>query len=250
MVDRLAVPSSGSPPLQPGGGTGGGGGTGAGAGPGRRASLTELAYEALKREILTAGIRPGAPLIENDLATRFGVSKTPIREALRLLVQDGWIVVLPRKGYLVRPLALEDVREVFALRQLLEPPVTADAAVGGSEALLERLRGAAQVQADQESSYDAAMRSARAFHLTLAETAGNGRLVKILEGLLDEVERLLHLMPELGGHLTSIAETSAHQRIVAAIGAGDREAAAAHMRAHLAESSRTLVKAFSGVSQR
>jgi len=240
MVDRLAVPSGGVPPLQPGGEPG----------PGRRASLTELAYEALKREILTAGIRPGAPLIENDLASRFGVSKTPIREALRLLVQDGWIVVLPRKGYLVRPLSLEDVREVFALRQLLEPPVTADAAASGSEALLQRLRGATRVQADEETSYEAAMRSARAFHLTLAETAGNGRLLKVLEGLLDEVERLLHLMPELGGHLTSIAETSAHQRIVAAIGAGDPEAAAAHMRAHLAESSQTLVKAFSGVSQR
>jgi GntR family transcriptional regulator, rspAB operon transcriptional repressor len=254
MVDRLAVPGGGALPPRPGGDPG----------PGRRASLTELAYDALKREILTAGIRPGAALIENELAARFGVSKTPIREALRLLVQDGWIVVLPRKGYLVRPLSLEDVREVFALRLLLEPPVAADAAARSSEELLERLRRAAGARQPLGGGgaaggggepYRAAMRAARAFHLTLAATAGNGRLLKILEGLLDEVERLLHLMPQLGmpqlgGHLASIAETSAHRRIIAAIGAGDARAAAEQVRAHLTESGQTLVKAFGGVSER
>ena len=118
MVDRLARPGSSVAPLGQGE---------IEAGPGRR-SLTEQVYDALKREILTARLRPSQPLIENELAARFGVSKTPIREALRLLVQDGWIVVLPRKGYLVAPLSLEDVREVFALRLLLELQVTGEAA--------------------------------------------------------------------------------------------------------------------------
>jgi GntR family transcriptional regulator, rspAB operon transcriptional repressor len=246
MVDRLARPGGSVAPL------------GSGeveAGPGRR-SLTEQVYDALKREILTARLRPSQPLIENELAARFGVSKTPIREALRLLVQDGWIVVLPRKGYLVAPLSLEDVREVFALRLMLEPQVTGDAATraralqpsSGSPDLVARLRRAAAAgPRGEEPSYQSTMRAARAFHLTVAGASGNRRLLRVLEALLDEVERLLHLMPQLGDHVTAMVEPAAHERIIAAIEAGDAEQAAAHMRAHLAEVSSILVDAFGRV---
>ena len=237
MVDRLARP--GGPVVPPGPGE-------VEAGPGRR-SLTEQVYDALKREILTARLRPSQPLIENELAARFGVSKTPIREALRLLVQDGWIVVLPRKGYLVAPLSLEDVREVFALRLMLEPQVTGDAATRGGAELVARLRQAAAGPGGEERSYQSTMRAARAFHLTVAGAAGNSRLLRVLEALLDEVERLLHLMPQLGDHVTAMVEPAAHERIIAAIEAGDAEQAAAHMRAHLAEVSRILVDAFGRV---
>jgi GntR family transcriptional regulator, rspAB operon transcriptional repressor len=236
MVDRLAAAGSPVSPLGP---------VEVEAGPGRR-SLTEQVYDALKREILTARLRPSQPLIENELAARFGVSKTPIREALRLLVQDGWIVVLPRKGYLVRPLSLEDVREVFALRLMLEPQVAAEAAGHRSEALLGRLRQAAAVPGG-EHSYQTAMLAARAFHLTVAEAAGNSRLSRVLEALLDEVERLLHLMPQLSDQVTSMVEPAAHERIIAAVDAGDGEQAAAHMRAHLAEVSQILVDSFGRV---
>jgi GntR family transcriptional regulator, rspAB operon transcriptional repressor len=237
MVDRLAAAGSPVSPLGP---------VEVEAGPGRR-SLTEQVYDALKREILTARLRPSQPLIENELAARFGVSKTPIREALRLLVQDGWIVVLPRKGYLVRPLSLEDVREVFALRLMLEPQVAAEAASRRSEALLGRLRQAAAVPEAGEHSYQGAMRAARAFHLTVAAAAGNSRLSRVLEALLDEVERLLHLMPQLSDQVTSMVEPTAHERIIAAIDAEDAEQAAGHMRAHLAEVSQLLVDAFGRV---
>jgi DNA-binding GntR family transcriptional regulator len=240
MVERLARPGSSALPLGQGE---------VEAGPGRR-SLTEQVYDALKREILTARLRPSQPLIENELAARFGVSKTPIREALRLLVQDGWIVVLPRKGYLVAPLSLEDVREVFALRLMLEPQVTGEAATRGGAALAARLRQAeagSDWQPGEDGSFQGTMRAARAFHLTVAGTAGNRRLLRVLEGLLDEVERLLHLMPQLGDHVSAMVEPAAHGRIIAAIDAGDAEQAAAHMRAHLADVSRILVDAFGRV---
>jgi GntR family transcriptional regulator, rspAB operon transcriptional repressor len=237
MVDRLAAAGSPVSPLGP---------VEVEAGPGRR-SLTEQVYDALKREILTARLRPSQALIENDLAARFGVSKTPIREALRLLVQDGWIVVLPRKGYLVRPLSLEDVREVFALRLMLEPQVAAEAANHRSDALLDRLRAAAAAPGAGEASYQVAMQAARAFHLTVAEAAGSRRLSRVLEAMLDEVERLLHLMPQLTDRLTSMVEPAAHERIIAAIDAADAEQAASHMRAHLAEVSQLLVDSFARV---
>ena len=73
----------------------------------RPRSLTEQVYEALREDILRARRRPGQVVAEPELALHYGVSKTPVREALRLLAQDGCVIVLPRKGYLVRPLVLE-----------------------------------------------------------------------------------------------------------------------------------------------
>src|SRR5437899_2254075 len=83
--------------------------------PPKTDSLTQQVYDNLKEEILRAERAPGETVAEPELAARYGVSKTPVREALRLLLQDGWVTALPRKGYLIRPLALEDVREVFAV---------------------------------------------------------------------------------------------------------------------------------------
>jgi DNA-binding GntR family transcriptional regulator len=67
-------------------------------------SLTEQVYDHLLELILNAQLRPGEMVLEPPLATYFGVSKTPVREALRMLTHDGWVVTIPRKGYLIKPL--------------------------------------------------------------------------------------------------------------------------------------------------
>ena len=79
----------------------------------RQVSLTDQIYERVRQEIIEAKWRPGQILLEPELAALYGVSKTPVREALRLLVQEDWVIILPRKGYLVRPLRLGDIGEVF-----------------------------------------------------------------------------------------------------------------------------------------
>src|SRR3954451_6110206 len=95
-------------------------------------------HARLREEILTARLLPGTTILEPELAARFGVSKTPVREALRLLVQDGWVMVLPRRGYLVRALGLDDLRDVFQLREMIEPGFAAEAAarIGAADAEL------------------------------------------------------------------------------------------------------------------
>jgi DNA-binding GntR family transcriptional regulator len=67
-------------------------------------------------------------VLEPSLATYFGVSRTPVREALRMLTHDGWVVTIPRKGYLIKPLQLDDISEVFGLRMMIEPALFAEAA--------------------------------------------------------------------------------------------------------------------------
>lgn len=209
--------------------------------------LTLRVYEQLKDDVLHARLAPGSTVLEADLAARFGVSKTPVREALRLLVQDGWVTVLPRKGYLVRSLGLEDLRDVFQLRELLEPEFAGEAAARIS---LTRSRGAVgealEAHRSAADDLDLALTSAADFHIGIAELAGNARAARIIASLVDEVTRLHHLMPSLEPRIWSREELGAHERIAAAIAGGDRREAARAMRDHLRATHQTLVKAFGG----
>lgn len=210
-------------------------------------SLTDQVYAQLKEQILRSELTPGSVVLEGDLADRFGVSKTPIREALRLLVQDGWIDVMPRRGYLIRPIGLVDLREVYELRNIIEAAAGATAAASPSAELIARLREAIEAQAHAGESIERSIEASRAFHLGLASQIDNARLVRVLEGLLDEVERLLRMLPQLVSVMTSDDELGAHRDIVAAIEAGDVESTRSHIESHLADISRTLLDAIGGI---
>jgi len=210
------------------------------------ASMADQVYALLKEEIVTVVRQPGDLMGEADLAERYGVSKTPVREALRLLARDGWIVVLPRKGYLVRPLKLDDVREIFAMRLMLEPAVAAEAAGKGDAEAIARLKGYVKEQGAGESIAKS-LTAAANFHIELVAMAGNGRVSRALFDLFDEVRRLHFLLPQVESHITSREELTAHQRLVSALSTGDGVRAAELMRKHLSEVARTLVRGFSGV---
>lgn len=207
-------------------------------------SLTEQVYDELKREIVTGGLRPSETINEPDLAVRYGISKTPIREALRLLVQDGWVVVLRRKGYLVRPLGLEDIREIFAMRRMLEPPLTAGAARRASTADVAILMEIVARQASQDLEFDQIIDAAADFHIAIVKFSSNSRALKVVTALVEEVTRLMHLMPRLEENLRSVAELEAHEAIAEAIEQRNAEEAADLMGAHLTFAGRGMTQVF------
>lgn len=208
-------------------------------------SLTDEVYSRLKAQILRVERAPGDVLYEAALAAEFSVSKTPVREALRLLSQTGWVVVIPRKGYMVRPVELSDVRDIFSIRRMFEPPLAAQAAVQATDKQLDELDAVLERQA--RSDLDDALEAAREFHLTLADISGSDRTHGILENLIDEVRRLHHLLPNVEGHITSHEELEAHKKILGAIRARDADTVRELMQAHLAEVAHALVKGFAGV---
>ena len=210
-------------------------------------SLTEQVFRALKGEILRSQLRPGSVVIEGELAERFGVSKTPIREALRLLVQDGWIEVMPRRGYLVRPIGLDDLREVYELRRIVESGVVRRVIEQMNDQTVAALRARIDQQAAAGDSIEASIEASRDFHLSLARLTGNERLVRSLAALLDEVERLLRMLPELVTLMTSTSEIEAHRRLVDALEDHDADLAESLMLAHLADISRALLEALGGL---
>jgi DNA-binding GntR family transcriptional regulator len=211
-----------------------------------RQPLTERIHLRLRDDILHARLQPGQTILEPDLAERFGVSKTPVREALRLLVQDGWVIVLPRKGYLIRPLGLDDLREVFDLREMLEPGFAAEAAWRAAGTGAVEVRAAIEAQRSASDDLDLALDSAAAFHIRIAELAGNARGAKIISTLVDEVTRLHHLMPSLEAHIDSREELDAHEAIAEAIESGNQREASRAMRDHLRATDRVLVEVFGG----
>ena len=184
-------------------------------------SLARRAYEALKQDILTCALEPGAQIFEGELATRYGMSKTPVREALNLLGQEGLVQVLPRRGYLVAPVTLRDVQEVFQLRLLLETAAAELAAEHITEEGLRQLKALVAVRYTyrDRASYGRFLRANRAFHIAVAEASGNGRLAQFVGKLLEDMERILHLGLDLRDSADEMA--TEHGELVDALLRGD-----------------------------
>ncbi|QYB00258.1 GntR family transcriptional regulator (plasmid) [Rhodococcus sp. USK10] len=126
---------------------------------------TESTYCAIKDDILKGRLPPESLLLEHELATRFGVSKTPIREALRRLISEGWVLVMPRRGYFIRQLRIEDVREVWVLRQAIEPSLLAETSRRATAEDLDALLPWIDAQRAAADDRDRAVVSGSNFHL-------------------------------------------------------------------------------------
>ncbi|MFH8570249.1 GntR family transcriptional regulator [Streptomyces sp. NPDC017993] len=146
-------------------------------------SRTQYVLEAIKHAILTGSLRPGQALVEVELAAQFGVSKTPVREALKTLAGSGLVVMSQYKGATVRTVDATMAREVYDVRLLLEP-----------EALRRTVRRKVSLESAQEAliradgAEDRAERSLanREFHRALYMPCGNPLLARMLDEVRDQ----------------------------------------------------------------
>lgn len=209
-----------------------------------RQSSAGRVRDRLRRQILEAELAPGAVVIETGLAKEYGVSKTPVREALQLLAVEGLVKVLPRKGYMVTSLGYNDIREFMELRLLLEPPLFAAAARNSSADLVVTLQELIVQQFKDDADLSTRLDAASEFHVACVRASRNNRAVEIVRRLTDEVNRLHHLVPGVESHIRSDTERAAHEAIVAAIAAGDADLAESAVREHLMESNATMIREF------
>ncbi|MDQ7858654.1 MAG: GntR family transcriptional regulator [Armatimonadota bacterium] len=183
-------------------------------------------HEALRRQILTGRLRPGDRLVEGELARAYGVSKSPLREALKTLQHEGLVEAIPRRGYLVTPITVKQVQDLFDLRLILERETAHRAArSAGPEqvAELRRLVGDPYVVGDVDSQARFLAQN-KAFHLAVARLAGNQRLVTLLDRLLDDLERLFHLGLDVRDRAQALV--AEHVELVDAVTARDPDRAA------------------------
>jgi DNA-binding GntR family transcriptional regulator len=190
----------------------------------------QAAYRILLDNVRKGILLPGARLRETDLASQLGISRTPVREAIRLLEADGLVVHLPRQGATLRSLDYAEVIELYEMRVVLEATAARLAARAASDLEISELLA---LNADLASSPPGptAQDLNRQFHRTLIDAARNRFLVKAMRGLQ---KTLLILGPTtLGNPERAALAVAEHDAIAAAIAARNGAAAEAAMRAHI-----------------
>lgn len=198
-----------------------------------RGRTTESITDALREAILDGVMAPNAWLREDELAAAFKVSRTPVREALRRLADEGLAVKTANHGTVVAPLSLEDILALYVVRENLEGLTARLAASRPSQGLVTQLRAIAkQMQAAADSGAQAELSKInRDWHRALREGAGNTYLDKFLGQVEHAVRRLPKTTLDHPGRLEEVM--AEHEQMVAAIEAGDAETAERLARAHM-----------------
>ena len=189
-------------------------------------SLVQLAVQRLSREILSGRTDPGERLVEEQLTRRLGISRAPLREALRLMAQQGLVEHVPRRGVRVATLSDRDVQELYTVRDVLERHAVTAALTGPDAPDLAPLRAALDRMRAATAHGDrlAVAEAHRGFHVAVVGLAGNGQLSALYESVL------VRLQLYMAVNLRREAETAhpddgvhRHERLLAAVESGDAE---------------------------
>lgn len=207
-------------------------------------SRTEFVLHAIRAGIVNGDLPPGRPLVEAELAAGFGVSKTPVREALKLLGGSGLVTISDYKGVSVREVDVELVRSVYDVRVLLEPEaLRRSVGAEGAEGVLGEAWAALE-EAEKAESPGARSLANRRFHRALYAGCGNPLLVEVLDGLGDRTA----LISRVGWGLsdTWAAEADEHRAILEAAERGHAMIAADLLKEHIERFARTFEERCSG----
>ena len=208
-----------------------------------RNSLSKKAYDLIRAEILTCGLAPGQQVAQAQLVEKFGLSLTPVREALQRLAHEGLVQPYPRFGYVVSPVNEEAVRDLFEYRAILETAAVRLAVERASAAQLAQLVENARFKYVYKvrEEYSRFLERNAAFHNAIARLAGNAHLVESLASLLDELTRVFHLGLDLRD---SAAEMEAeHLALAEALLARDAVRAEQVVRDQIAHSQQRVLEA-------
>ena len=213
--------------------------------PGRASASSqgEVAYAALRRRIIQCELEPGERITEAQLAAETGIGKTPVREALTRLVQEGLVHSMPGHGYEVTPITLGDVQDLFNFRLIIEPAAAQLAAGHVSATDLRSLDElcAARFSTDEEGRESRYLQAHCLFHTSIADASGNRRLAEAVRRALEESERLFHLSNVLRNRSDEAAHE--HKDLVDALISGDGETARQLTLAHITASQRLVLDA-------
>jgi DNA-binding GntR family transcriptional regulator len=195
----------------------------------RARSLRELVYEFLRAEMAKGGLQPGAFLDLNELADRLGVSRTPLREALLNLESQGFVTVLPRRGFQLNELTLDDIRHFYDIIGALEAATlrTVGFSLGPADFARMRALDAEMAQAVAARDFDRYYDANLAFHDVYLKRSDNARLVAqvhLLKRRLYDWPRRETMMQAWEAH--SVVE---HEEFLALLERGNIEAAADHL---------------------
>lgn len=179
--------------------------------------LRERIEESLRQAILDGALLPGQKLVEGEIARQFGVSRSPVREAIQELERQGYVVKKPRRGTFVTELSAEDVTEVYSLRVLLEGYAAAIIGQTCDPQVLDRMQGLVErmKQAAARASFVEFSDADLDFHNLLCTAAGHSRLVYLSKCLRTQMGFLAVLPKYSKAEVDGLVED--HRSLVEAI---------------------------------
>lgn len=205
--------------------------------------LREIVFETLRDAIITGKLGPGERLMEIQLAEEMGVSRTPVREAIRKLELEGFVVMVPRKGAYVAGVSIKDIADVFEVRAALEGLAASLAAERITEDELDRLeRSIVSInEVSDGKNINKAVESDIDFHDMLYQASRNQKLITIITNLKEQLQRY---------RATSLAEegrtkdaVDEHKQIVEALSERNGELAGELARQHIENAENVMLNA-------
>lgn len=205
--------------------------------------LREAVCETLRDAIRKGILEPGERLMEVQLADELGISRTPVREAIRKLEQEGYVIMMPRRGTYVSDISTNDVKEIFEIRSALESLATGLAARRIEPDELETLQNLLiEIEGYiAKNDIEKIVETDIKFHGLLYKVSRNERLVNIISNLKEQLARFRTLSMSYPGRLQETLEE--HSEMVEAIANGDVSAARDAAEHHMERAEKTLLKA-------
>ena len=204
--------------------------------------LRDVVFNTLRKAILTGHLKPGERLMEVHLANRLGVSRTPIREAIRKLELEGLVIMIPRRGAEVARITEKNLSDVLEVRRALDALSVELACERISQEDIGRLFEACQEFEKATRGKDAAVTAQAdvALHDIIVEATGNLRLKQLVNNLSEQMYRYRFMyISEESGHNNLIAE---HREIYESIAARDKERAANAAKLHIDNQEKSIIR--------
>lgn len=204
--------------------------------------LRDVVFQTLRKAILTGDLKPGERLMEIHLAERIGVSRTPIREAIRKLELEGLVTNIPRKGAMVAEISVKGLKDVLEVRRALDSFCAELACERITEEEKADLKAAFEAFIDATKTKDATViaRADVSFHDIIIGATGNERLVALINNLAEQMYRYrFEYIKDESGHDRLIEE---HKNLMEAIISGDVDGARNAAREHIDNQEISILK--------
>ena len=207
-------------------------------------TLREIIYEDLKNQILRGKLIPGTRLMEIDLSKKMGASRTPIREALKMLAEDNLVAIEPNKGAYVSKISLRDLLEIIEIRESMDESTSYHAAERIDEATKDKLYNAMvnYNKAAKNGDQSQMIKWDTAFHSIIVEATGNKVMMQIANQIRELVLRFRYLY--YGDFERSAHVEPEHLAIYEAIVSGDAEKAKEASQLHIRNIRSDIIREF------
>jgi len=204
--------------------------------------LREIVFETLREAIIQGTLAPGERLMEIQLAEEMGVSRTPVREAIRKLELEGFVAMVPRKGAYVAGISVKDILDVFEVRAALEALAAGLAAERATAEELDAMeRALLYIHEAGDDQIDSIVERDTDFHDLIYKASRNQRLLQIITLLKEQIQRFRTTSLSQPGRLKHAVDE--HKGIIEAIGEHNVELASSLAREHIETAEQTFLNA-------